>query len=139
VRKGDAGVCQCGDPRSDPGYHFVWNPRGSERERLFSSSSEDEGVATLEANDDGALLRQSNEQSTHFFQREESLSGATTDIVSRDLSGGEVQKCGIYEGVVNDGIRPGQQPCTAYGQEFGIARAGADEVDRSDGGRRVHA
>jgi hypothetical protein len=129
----------CVRRRSNPGRHS-WNdfePQsfGLKCLSFFTSASEDEWIAALEAHDPLSFASEANEQTVNIvLRRRVATAAALSHVVQLDGSltapnARQREQRGIRERVVDNGVGGYEQLAAAQRQKPRITGPGTDEVD----------
>jgi hypothetical protein len=122
---------RCGEGRGDARGYLNPDTRRAQRSDLFAASTEDKGVAALQADHALALLGLLNEQRLNGFLGHGVVIALLTHVDAPGIAPGQVQDLGTHEAIVNDHVRFPKKPCGAKGEELRVSRAGADEMDHA--------
>ena len=128
VRQRDAGVAGHTAGRGDARHHLERRCRGGQRLHLLAAAAEDERVAALEAHHLLAFARQSHQQRVDFLLRHAVVVALLADVDALGVGGRSGQHLGRHQVVVDDDVGLREQSRGAQRQQFGVARAGADQV-----------
>jgi len=119
---------RCGDARANLERNAVLG----ELFDLFAAATEDERVAALEPHHALALARQPHQQVADLLLRQRVVGAPLADIDALGLAPREVDDAGVDQPVVEHDVGLLHQPERAEGQQVGVARSGADEIDLAE-------
>ena len=131
VRDRDARVGRRGDPGGDPRDDLERDAGLQADERLLAAAAEHERVAALEPHHAPPGARMLEQQPVRLLLRYLLPSALLADVEQLGIGPRAGERRGGDQPVVQDHVGAGDQLGGAHGQEPGIARARADEVDRA--------
>jgi hypothetical protein len=133
MRHGNPRVRRRGDPRRHAGDDLEAHSRRRERLRFLAPSSEHERVAPLESHDALSLARESDEQRVdRVLARRVTAPAALADVVQlhpRIVRARRRDDRGIGERVGGDRVAAREELLRAHGEQTGVTRSRADEID----------
>ena len=134
VGQRDTGVAsatgRCGDARYDLEGHALTGQRVD----LLPSAAEDEGITALQAHHALSLFGQVREQLVDLLLAHRMLVAFLADIDAFGIAARHVQHGFGDQAVVDDDIGLLHQAQCAEGQQIGITRSAADQVDLTHAG-----
>ena len=128
-----AGVGGDAERRGDAGDDLERNAGIGQRLGLFAAAAEDERVAAFEADHGEAAARALDQHGADLVLRERVGGFLLADVEALGVRRRERQERVGGEVVVEDGVGLLEDAAAFEGEQFGIARAGADEVDLGHG------
>jgi hypothetical protein len=139
MRQRNAGIGRAPARRRDARTHLERNAMLGELLDLLAAAPEDERIAALEPQHALALFGQRHQHLADFLLRHGMVGAALADIDALGLAADEIEDVVADQPVVEHDIGLLHEPLGAEGEQIGIARPGADEIDLARHGRAVLA
>ena len=117
--------------RTDTRNDFKCDARLLQFRRFFGATAEHIWVSPFQPNDAFAFARFRDQQFVELFLGQCVLLSALAAVYDLCFPRRQPQQIGIHERVVNDHIGARQQFRAAQGQQAGVARAGANQINYS--------
>ena len=131
VRDRDAGEQWPGEGRRDARYDVHFDAGARERQRLFASATEDEGVAALQTDHAVVVLGKFDQQIADVVLGR-GFTGDLADVDAQRLGRDEFQDTRADQSVVHHDVGAREHLGGAQRQQVGVARSGPDEEDTHD-------
>ena len=131
VGGGDSSIGgDCADG-GDSGHYLKGDPGDGQAFSFLAATAKEEGVSTLEADNDLAGLGMVNQEIVQFVLWNGVQVGSFPSEYNLDILRGEVEQVCVDKGVTNDDIGRGEQFCTAQSEQASVTGACANEIDCS--------
>ena len=131
VRQRNAGVRRDAQRRGDAGNDFERHAGLGQRFGLLAAASEQERIAALQTDHVPATPRAVDEHGADLVLRVHAIGFLLADVDALGVGGGESEQRRGSQVVEEHGIGGFEQAAALDGDEIGIARAGAHQVDLS--------
>ena len=111
------------------GHDFKRDAGGGQFPGLLAAAAKDVGIAALEADDAFAGAGFVHQQLVQLVLGNGVVAGAFAGINQFRARRGQAEQVPVDERVIDDHVRAAEQLRPAHGNQAGVARAGADQID----------
>ena len=126
--QGNAGIGRHGSGRGDPRNNFKRDIGRYQLLRLFTASTEQQRVTTLEPGDDFAVCSMLPHEFMNGLLRNGSAPPPFSGVEQGGFGPDIIQQAHIHQIVVDNNIRLFEAALTFEGQQSGVARPGSNQV-----------